>query len=447
MALHIRSLKLKPYTSPHVLCRCFGTQVQSSKTGDKRPINDVDWESFANELSSACEEARKRVSLLPSLPASSRLAVLLSESQKLVEAVNKHVAIASLYQTVSPREELNLTNQKGHSWSKVKGQALSVKSGEAIEKTLETEQKLTESLEGFGLFVQPYSYTTDDIIIRGDHMLENVALFNETLHADRGLQEKSRAQASSDKLSQQFFLLQHDLTLRNHNHEQSQHALLYCGLPQSSEKLEPQSKSPSPRKGGPSNEQLGQFRDHITRAMPRFFVERHNYHVYHKDIVFENNYWGTNLTANGLNAYALQLSKLRFLASLKFAHMEVVILKCTIHPEDGTVRMRWRLKGLSQFKALMFWKFLPWNYKKGVRDESQWYDGFSVYHLNSEGLVVKHRVDQVMPDEELQTVKTANLAVKLGLLMGLAPKPGLNDFASLFYRKSPPPNSALPGQH
>lgn len=219
------------------------------------------------QLSSACEEARKCVSLLPSLPASSRLAVLLSESQKLVEAVNKHVAVASLYQAGSPREELQLTNRKALSWSKVKGQALSVKSEEAI-KASETEQRLTESLQGFGLFVQRYSYTTDDIIIRGNHMIEKAGSFDETALSDGALTVNSCCSALSDELiSQQSFLSQHDLITQKHNHEQSQHALLYCGLPESSEKPEPQNKPPSPRKGGPSGEQLIQFQDHITRVV------------------------------------------------------------------------------------------------------------------------------------------------------------------------------------
>ena len=33
---------------------------------------------------------------------------------------------------------------------------------------------------------------------------------------------------------------------------------------------------------------------YVFLQLPKLFVEKHDYRIYNKDIVFENNYWGKN---------------------------------------------------------------------------------------------------------------------------------------------------------
>lgn len=58
------------------------------------------------------------------------------------------------------------------------------------------------------------------------------------------------------------------------------------------------------------------------------------------------------------------MSMVRFLGHLRFAYVKMDILKITKHPEDGTVRVRWCIRGVSGLRVLInFWRFRLWNYK------------------------------------------------------------------------------------
>ncbi|XP_024884230.1 uncharacterized protein LOC112462590 [Temnothorax curvispinosus] len=60
----------------------------------------------------------------------------------------------------------------------------------------------------------------------------------------------------------------------------------------------------------------------------------------------------------GLVSYANQLILLRFIDHMKFAHVKLDILKITIHSENDTVQVRWRIRGVvTGWKVFsMFWK-------------------------------------------------------------------------------------------
>ena len=77
-------------------------------------------------------------------------------------------------------------------------------------------------------------------------------------------------------------------------------------------------------------------------------------------------------TFRGLSQYAYRISLLRMSAVMKYANVRMGVLKITWHEEDGTVRVRWRISGVPQLRAFMFWKFLPWNYKKALNNESEY---------------------------------------------------------------------------
>lgn len=50
---------------------------------------------------------------------------------------------------------------------------------------------------------------------------------------------------------------------------------------------------------------------------------------------------------------------------IKFAYVTFEILKITQHPEDSTIKIRWRIKGISALKVMVtFWKYKLWNFKE-----------------------------------------------------------------------------------
>lgn len=188
-----------------------------------------------------------------------------------------------------------------------------------------------------------------------------------------------------------------------------------------SEKMDPSGK--------PNMEQLTNVFDTLAETLPKLFVQPMDYKIYSQDIVFENRIRGTVTT--GLMAYVKQVALLRTIGHLKFAFVKFEILKMTKHPEDGTVRVRWRIKGLSGLKAMIqFWKIKLWNWKGVVDQMENWYDGFSTFYVGGDGLVYRHVADSMMPDEE-QLVEKGPLAAKMALLLGLTHRPNLGDANSM----------------
>ncbi|XP_023216555.1 uncharacterized protein LOC111619123 [Centruroides sculpturatus] len=195
-------------------------------------------------------------------------------------------------------------------------------------------------------------------------------------------------------------------------------------------------KVPEPT-GRPSEEQLKKVYLSLSNSLPKLFTEVMDYSIYNQNIIFENNIRG--VTTHGIAGYVQQMALVRILGHLRYSHVKLEILKITQHPEDGTVRVRWRITGVSGLRVLfMFWKFVLWEWKKMMEKETEWVDGFSVFFIGPDGLVYKHVCDKMMPDEEKVSSKSGNVAMKLALLLGLVPKPidfGLETFINNFFKK------------
>lgn len=186
----------------------------------------------------------------------------------------------------------------------------------------------------------------------------------------------------------------------------------------------PGSSKPPAQRNGPSEEQLHQVKDRLVEVVPNFFKRTHDYRLYNPDIVFINNFWGKETVHRGLSAYMMELSKARILSHIKYAHLQMNIVKITAHPEEGSIRLHWRVTGLPQLKTLQFWKFLPWTYRNSLKSESRFFDGLSTLFIGSDELIYKHKVDRMMPEEEPLLEKSPDLALKLGLMFGLLPRTG-----------------------
>lgn len=77
------------------------------------------------------------------------------------------------------------------------------------------------------------------------------------------------------------------------------------------------------------------------------------------------------LFCSGINQYAMQMMKMRALTHLKYAHVHMEVVSSICLPEEGIVRVQWRVVGLSQLKALRFWKYTAWSYSKSFREDAE----------------------------------------------------------------------------
>ncbi|KAK8379991.1 hypothetical protein O3P69_019800 [Scylla paramamosain] len=174
--------------------------------------------------------------------------------------------------------------------------------------------------------------------------------------------------------------------------------------------------------GKPDAEKLSLVFNRLAETLPKLFTHPLDYTIYSQNIVFENRIRGIRTV--GLFPYVRQVALLRTVGHLKFAYVKFEILKITKHQEEGCVKVRWRIKGLSGIKAIFkFWKVKIWNWKSVEDQMVHWYDGFSTFYVGGDGLVHTHIADSMMPDEEQQVVSKDPLAVKMAALLGLVHRP------------------------
>ncbi|XP_011206140.1 uncharacterized protein C6orf136 homolog [Bactrocera dorsalis] len=142
----------------------------------------------------------------------------------------------------------------------------------------------------------------------------------------------------------------------------------------------------------------------LQETLPKLFIEPLDYSIYSPNLVFENNITGKQTI--GLYHYVKQIALLRTVGHLKYAYVKFEVLKITKHTEDYTVKIRWRIRGISGLKVMLsFWKYKLWQMKEIFDEQESWYDGFSVCYLGPDGLIHKHVVDRVMPDENKELVE------------------------------------------
>ncbi|XP_043254276.1 uncharacterized protein LOC122398470 [Colletes gigas] len=155
----------------------------------------------------------------------------------------------------------------------------------------------------------------------------------------------------------------------------------------------------SPKDRKPSEAQLQHVFDTLSKELPALFIKTMTYEMYTQDIIFINNIRGTSTT--GIINYVKQIAFLKILGHIKFAYVKFDILKITMHPEDSSVKVRWRIIGITGTHVfLQFWRVKIWRMKQHIRDQNSWYDGFSTFYVNNDGKIFKHVVDKMMPDQE-----------------------------------------------
>jgi len=137
---------------------------------------------------------------------------------------------------------------------------------------------------------------------------------------------------------------------------------------------------------------------------PAFFFKSIDYKIYHPEIEFVNNI--RRLTTKGIYHYVKQMAWLRTVGHLKYAYVKMEVLKITMHTQDNTVRVRWRINGITGMKVLFnFWKFKLFKIRESLKHAEVWHDGFSTFYVGNDGLVFKHVAEKMMPDDNVAEAK------------------------------------------
>ncbi|KAJ1520541.1 hypothetical protein ONE63_003660 [Megalurothrips usitatus] len=139
----------------------------------------------------------------------------------------------------------------------------------------------------------------------------------------------------------------------------------------------------------PSEEQLTHIHRTLANDLPSFFIKPLDLKIYHPNIVFEDNIRGKKFV--GLPQYNIQAKLLYIIGHLRFMYIKFDVLKITSHPEDGTVKVRWKI---SVLRVSRFWdlKFIEMSNRFS---SFRWIHGFSTYYVMGDGLVHKHVADKV----------------------------------------------------
>lgn len=105
---------------------------------------------------------------------------------------------------------------------------------------------------------------------------------------------------------------------------------------------------------------------------------------------------------SGIVDYVKQMSYFRLYGHFKYAYVNVDILKITQHTEDSSVKVRWRITGITGYQILFkMIQFRVWQPKEMIaKHKKTWVDGFSTFYVNKEGFIIRHIADKVMPDED-----------------------------------------------
>ncbi|CAL1534829.1 unnamed protein product [Lymnaea stagnalis] len=157
-------------------------------------------------------------------------------------------------------------------------------------------------------------------------------------------------------------------------------------------------------KHGPTRSQLHDIKEKLEDLVSKLFKGQHNYEILHKNVTLENNLFGDNKICIGMTAYKLELWKLRLRINAQYFSTAMEILSVTTLEQTGVIRIHWRLKGLPQVQNLKFWRLFQSN-KTIAKEDWEWLEAFSYFHIGKDGLVHKHRIDRMIPDNEMESGK------------------------------------------
>lgn len=166
-------------------------------------------------------------------------------------------------------------------------------------------------------------------------------------------------------------------------------------------------------------EKLALMYERLRIELPRFFMTNHDYSMYSNDVEFINGL--INIKTRGRVMYRLTLSLWRLLCLCYYAEARLDVLKLTKHIEDGTIKARWRIRGLP-FHSLLL-RF----YRKDKSHLYRSYDAFSTFYIGHDGFIHCHKVEKVMPAQPPVLPRVTSLLTGVLVALGVQEhRPALN---------------------
>ncbi|XP_041868212.1 uncharacterized protein C6orf136 homolog [Melanotaenia boesemani] len=166
-------------------------------------------------------------------------------------------------------------------------------------------------------------------------------------------------------------------------------------------------------------EKLSMMYERLRIELPGFFLTNHDYTMYSNDVEFINGL--VNMKTRGRVAYRLTLSMWRLLCLCYYAEARLDVLKLTKHMEDGTIKARWRVRGLPLHTVLL--RF----YRKDKSHLYRSYDAFSTFYVGQDGLIHCHKVEKVIPARPPVLPGVTSLLTGVLVALGVQePRPALN---------------------
>lgn len=139
--------------------------------------------------------------------------------------------------------------------------------------------------------------------------------------------------------------------------------------------------------------QLEHIQKRLEFTVPLIFQMRMDWTFYRKDVVLENQI--LQITRHGLHEVMNHIGIISLCGKIRCPSIEVEALSIMPILEDGTVRLRWRIHYLTWLQILN-----PRNYNDEQRKKNlKWYDGYSIFHVDGDGLVYKWTLQKTTPDD------------------------------------------------
>uniref|UniRef100_A0A914W5F5 Uncharacterized protein n=1 Tax=Plectus sambesii TaxID=2011161 RepID=A0A914W5F5_9BILA len=167
--------------------------------------------------------------------------------------------------------------------------------------------------------------------------------------------------------------------------------------------------------GRPSNPQLNHICIRVRESVPLVFRRQLDYTFYRTNMVFEDRIF--NMTATSLNQYWNRMATIRSISGLTTAYCELEPLSIVPFHEDGTVKLRWRVKYVTLLQSLNFISNPPSKYAQNAK----WFDGYSIFYVGGDGLVYRVVMDRVLPDDERAMTTPKSPVQKIAEKIGVVP--------------------------
>ncbi|EFO24683.2 hypothetical protein LOAG_03810 [Loa loa] len=164
---------------------------------------------------------------------------------------------------------------------------------------------------------------------------------------------------------------------------------------------------------GPEMFQLEHIRKRLEITAPRFFREQPDYTFYRSDVVYRDEI--LQMTITGRDKLMIYFGSINVICLFCFPHIEMEVLNILPISEDGTVRLRWRIKHVSLIRSLLNPMLFKYEYRI---KRLKWYDGLTVFYVGEDGLVYRAVTRRTIDDEQKspQANRLADLAQKVGVL-------------------------------